>query len=247
MNVELAQRKPRIAVIEGKVTTTSLVVAEHFEKNHRDVLRAIRDLVGDAPADFNERNFAFVEYIDAKGETRPMCRMSRDGFSLLAMGFTGKQALQWKIAYIDAFNAMERALSEHAPAAADPEASALDTLSPRQFLQLYYGLDRQMVSAAILWQLMLMGAHREWVTVSLRNLIRGLGMHLSASGVHKAARRLEAEGLIAMGSDLGRTRFFVVAKTVRERIDGALAGACSLPGLPQPFAGALPGKRLLNS
>lgn len=241
---ELVARKPRITVIDGKVTTTSLVVAEHFEKNHKDVLRAIEGLVGDAPAEFNERNFALVDYLDAKGESRPMYRLSRDGFSLLAMGFTGKKALHWKIAYIDAFNAMEQGLAGRAPAAADPEASTLDAMSPRQFLQLYYALDRQLVSAAILWQLMLMGAHREWVTVSLRNLIRGLGMHLSASGVLKAARRLEAEGLIAMGSDLGRTRFFVVAKTVRERIDGALAGVCSLPGLPQ--AGAKPAVKNLH-
>lgn len=228
---DLVARKPRIPVIDGKVTMTSLVVAEHFEKNHRDVLRAVRDLIA-VELDWGQRNFAQSAYLNDQSKPQPMYRMTRDGFSLLAMGFTGDKATHSKIACIDAFNAMEQALAGRSPVAG-ADAASLDTLSPRQFLQLYYALDRQMVSASILWQLILMGAHREWVTVSLRSLIRGLGMHLSASGVHEAARRLETEGLIAMGSDLGRTRFFVVARTVRERIDGALAAAHSLPGLPR--------------
>ena len=241
---DLVMRKPRITVIDGKVTTTSLVVAEHFEKNHFDVLRAIRDLIDEVPHDFTARNFAVSDYLDSSGRKLPMYRLGRDGFSLLAMGFTGKKALAWKIAYIEAFNAMEQALAGRSPGAG-ADAASLDSLSPRQFLQLYYALDRQTVSASILWQLIQMGAHRGWVKISVRVLIRGMGIHLSAGGVHKAARRLQSEGLIAIDAR-STTRYFVIAKAVRSRIDGALAGARHLPGLPQPDAAALPGTGRLH-
>jgi Rha family phage regulatory protein len=70
------------------------------------VLRAIRDLCAELPQDFNAPNFGAVEYLDAKGESRVMYRITRDGFTLLAMGFTGKKALEFKVAYIRAFNEM---------------------------------------------------------------------------------------------------------------------------------------------
>ena len=94
----------------GVASTTSLKVAEVFGKKHCDVLRSIASL--EMPDSFNQRNFAFVEYVDQKGEKRPMYNMTRDGFVLLVMGFTGKQAMQFKIAYLEAFNAMEKKLRE---------------------------------------------------------------------------------------------------------------------------------------
>lgn len=60
----------------------------------------------------NQRNFTLVEYTDAKGESRPMYELTRDGFTLLAMGFTGKKALEFKLAYINQFNKMEQALKQ---------------------------------------------------------------------------------------------------------------------------------------
>lgn len=97
-----------IHINNGASFTTSLLIAEKFGKRHRDVLRAIRNL--ESPSDFNERNFAPVNYIDDKGEPRPMYNITRDGFSFLAMGFTGKDAAGWKVKFLDAFNAMEREL-----------------------------------------------------------------------------------------------------------------------------------------
>lgn len=94
----------------GRMFTTSLIVAEVFEKEHKDVLRAISNL--ECSQEFNERNFAPVEYRDAKGEMRPAYRLTRDGFSFLAMGFTGKKAAAWKEKFLEAFNAMEAALRE---------------------------------------------------------------------------------------------------------------------------------------
>ena len=68
----------------------------------------------DAP-DFTERNFALSEYADTSGRKLPCYDLTRDGFSLLVMGFTGEKALQWKIRYIQAFNAMEQALQSGRP------------------------------------------------------------------------------------------------------------------------------------
>ena len=83
--------------------------AEAFEKNHKDVLKAIKNILDDSgfSLEFRQRNFAPVKYVDAKGEKRPCYVMTRDGFTALAMGFTGKKADQFKEAYIKRFNEME--------------------------------------------------------------------------------------------------------------------------------------------
>ncbi len=87
--------------------TTSLDVAEKFGKRHNDVVRAIKNL--EMPSDFQLRNFAYLTR-KIPGGTQEYYTISRDGFSLLAMGFTGKEALQWKIKYIEAFNLMEKTI-----------------------------------------------------------------------------------------------------------------------------------------
>ena len=104
---------PVLAVIDGIPTTTSLEVARHFNRPHDEVLRRIRNLVGQLDGE-HLRNFAEV-FHEAKGGNGamvkyPAYRITRDGFTLLAMGFTGKKALAFKLAYIDAFNRMESAL-----------------------------------------------------------------------------------------------------------------------------------------
>jgi Rha family phage regulatory protein len=78
---------PSAVIIEdGRPTTTSLVVADVFGKQHKDVLRAIRGL--DCPAEFTERNFALSDFTDPTGRALPMYSMTRDGFTFLCMGFT---------------------------------------------------------------------------------------------------------------------------------------------------------------
>ena len=101
---------PILQVIDGKVMATSLRVAEHFKKRHSNVLTAIRLLSAQLPRDSNGLFFEPVNYTDAKGESRVSYRMTRDGFTLLAMGFTGSTAFNFKLAYITAFNSMESAL-----------------------------------------------------------------------------------------------------------------------------------------
>lgn len=95
-----------VSVVNGKIVVTSKQVADHFGRIHRDVMRAIRSEIENA-GEFGMRNFAQSSYTSLQNKTLECYEMTRDGFSLLAMGFTGKKATEWKIKYINAFNAME--------------------------------------------------------------------------------------------------------------------------------------------
>lgn len=82
-------------------------VGIEFSKQHNNVLRDIRDLLLTC-SNLSALNwFREVSYIDEKGERRPSFDLTRDGFTLLVQGFTGPKALDFKIRYIEAFNAME--------------------------------------------------------------------------------------------------------------------------------------------
>ena len=102
--------KPRLLLIGGTPMTTSLVLAEHFEKSHKDVLRAIDNVLKILPATFTERNFALSEYVDKSGRPLPMFRLTQDAFSFVALRFTGAKAVAWQVAYVQAFRAMDQAL-----------------------------------------------------------------------------------------------------------------------------------------
>lgn len=96
---------------DGRALTTSREIADYFGKAHKDILRAIRDTLEQLEqtpegAEFSGRNFAPAEYKDEQGKPRPAYVLTRDGFTLLAMGFTGAKAMQFKVAYINAFNRM---------------------------------------------------------------------------------------------------------------------------------------------
>ena len=100
-----------VEVQNGQIVVSSLQIAEHFKKQHKHVLDAIRVEMGYAEksADPSEaKMFHETTYIHPQnGQEYPMFLMNRDGFSLLAMGFTGKEASEWKRKYIKAFNQME--------------------------------------------------------------------------------------------------------------------------------------------
>ncbi len=104
--------QPDITIINGRVVTTSLAVANYFTKRHERVLDRIRNL--ECSAEFTEHNFVLSEYTDASGRKLTCYQITRDGFAFLAMGFTGKRAAQFKEAYINAFNQMEKQLSKPA-------------------------------------------------------------------------------------------------------------------------------------
>lgn len=102
-----------IQLRKGEAVTTSLIVSESFNKRHSDVIRSIENIIN------NERKIASVDdwfkeshYEDNKGESRKMYYLNERGFSLLVMGFTGQNALEWKVKYIEAFEKMKQTLSE---------------------------------------------------------------------------------------------------------------------------------------
>jgi len=92
--------------------TDSLIVSEMFGKRHDNVLRAIDSLVESFPKNEERKMFILSRRKADDGQYHRMFYMNRDGFSLLVMGFTGKKALEWKLKYIEAFNAMEKVIME---------------------------------------------------------------------------------------------------------------------------------------
>ena len=99
--------------------TTSLKVAETFEKTHRHVLRDIDSLKKDV-SNFGQM-FQETTAKDSYGRDQRAYYMNRDGFTLLAMGYTGKKALQFKLKYIEAFNKMEKTIRESKTLPQSPE------------------------------------------------------------------------------------------------------------------------------
>lgn len=99
---------------EGEhIFTTSLKVAEHFHKQHKNVLRAIENLISGGPdEEFSRLNFEPRNYQYSTGRNQlrdaQMYMLTEEGFALLAMGFSGKQALAWQIKFLKAFREMER-------------------------------------------------------------------------------------------------------------------------------------------
>ncbi|ELK3841473.1 Rha family transcriptional regulator [Campylobacter coli] len=96
-----------LEVVDNAVYTTSLSVAEVFNKNHKNIIRKINEFPKD---NFTKLNFELSKYIDSTGRILPCYKITRDAFSLLVMGFTGEKAYKWKIEFIKAFNEMEKRL-----------------------------------------------------------------------------------------------------------------------------------------
>ena len=88
----------------------SRLIAQTFNKRHRDVLRDIRNLLdpnNGLSANFSQRNFALTSYVDSQGKRRPCYQLTRDGFVMLIMGYNGAKANRFKELYIHQFNEME--------------------------------------------------------------------------------------------------------------------------------------------
>lgn len=121
----LSDPVPTVSLHDGRPATTSLEVAKFFGKRHDHVMRGIKDIIdncaellsapnfgaANSPESFSAHNFELASYLDEQAKNRPMYIIYRDGFMLLVMGYTGKKALAIKLAYIEAFNAMEDELA----------------------------------------------------------------------------------------------------------------------------------------
>lgn len=112
-NTEVTKLAKTMLVDGDNFFVSSRIVAEKFGKEHRHVLRNVYHILQegkDSDDTFNETNFVASTFRDTKGREYPEFLMTRDGFSLLSMGFTGKEARNWKINFIKAFNHMEATL-----------------------------------------------------------------------------------------------------------------------------------------
>ena len=112
---------------DGQAVTNSVKVAEKFGKEHKHVLESIRKLMT-AENSAVLQMFEESTYINEQNKTQPMYLMNRDGFTLLAMGFTGTKAMEFKIDYINAFNKMESKIKKSIavlPDFTDPAEAAM--------------------------------------------------------------------------------------------------------------------------
>ncbi len=101
-----------VVIQKRQAVTTSLQVAESFEKQHKNVIQAIENLVAENSA---MKNMFYEGTYSNRGKQYKMYFMNRDGFTLLAMGFNGSKALDFKLKYIEAFNKMEAQLKTDLP------------------------------------------------------------------------------------------------------------------------------------
>jgi Rha family phage regulatory protein len=113
-------------------------IAEIFGKEHKSVLRAIRNL--ESSDEFSQLNFAPSFYINSQNKVQPMYLLTKDGFTLLAFGFTGKKAMEFKELYIEKFNAMEAELrnQENKKLTAIEEIRALLTIEEKLMMSAQY-------------------------------------------------------------------------------------------------------------
>ena len=96
-----------VSINNNQVVVSSRQVADNFGKQHKDVLESIRGILA---AENSATKFFYESTFTNRGKQYPEYLMNRDWFSLLVMGFTGEKALEWKVKYINAFNAMEQKL-----------------------------------------------------------------------------------------------------------------------------------------
>ena len=122
MNIEITVKE-----LNGRhiPAVTSQQVAAAFGKEHKNVMRDIREIMDKCSESFNALNFELVTYKDAKGEERPMYLLTKDGLMMVTMGYTTPEAMRVKEAYIARFNEMEERLRSASPAIPDFQNPAL--------------------------------------------------------------------------------------------------------------------------
>lgn len=218
---DYSNAKPVGESAQGKIVTSSQAVAYYFEKDHGKVLRSIRSLLsfqetseGMTKNGHTPKWFYEYQYTNEQNhQTYPAFLMTRDGFTLLAMGFTGKKALEWKIRYIQAFNEMERKLKEQENLAAQncavkfktPDVAPPEVLAQaRAKTMLMNARTRQ----AKLWKTLAdesTGTYREICKVYAANILAGkevLPLPKPPKNTMTATELGEATGLTAMNVGL---------------------------------------------
>ncbi len=118
---------PTVDLVQGRPVVSSLKISEHFARRHDNVVRDIKRVITGISPEFAALNFEDCEYVGENGKPLPMYNLTRDGFTLVVMGYTGAEAMRLKEAYIRRFNEMEQALAgQERPML--PYAAGQDTL-----------------------------------------------------------------------------------------------------------------------
>lgn len=125
-----------IEIENGQPVTTSLKVAEIFGKLHKNVLRGIQEkILPYVSSDFAQLNFEPSSYVNEQNKHQPMYYITRDGFTMVAMGYTGAKAMKFKEAYINEFNKMEAMLQKRRPNNEDLIDQAATKITAKLFPQ----------------------------------------------------------------------------------------------------------------
>lgn len=125
-----------IEIENGQPVTTSLKVAEIFGKQHYHVLRDIQEkILPNVSDDFGLSNFGLSSYVNEQNKHQPMYYITRDGFTMVAMGYTGAKAMKFKEAYINEFNKMEAMLQKRRPNNEDLIDQAATKITAKLFPQ----------------------------------------------------------------------------------------------------------------
>lgn len=186
---------PVVSMKDGKAVTNSLDVAEFFARNHRDLAKKIDALSKNAQCPQG----MYVEvpfYNEGNGQTYRSYDMTRDGFTLLVMGFTGEKAMRFKLAYIKRFNEMEEALANDnkiaLPDFSDPAAAArawADQFEQTKQLQIENTKQKQIL---------------EFITVDTYRTLykKGYWDRSAISSLSKKASKLAAQKGITLGHEI---------------------------------------------
>lgn len=171
-----------LSMQNGEPVVSSRQIAESFEKRHDHVMRDIEDIMRGLPKNGDTPMFYKTEYVhEQNGQSYPMYLMNRDGFTLLAMGFTGKAALEWKLKYIAAFNDMEKKLTEQ-PKLTRSQLLATALIAAHEELE---EKDKQIA------ELMPKGVFADAVSASSQSILVGeMAKLLSQNGIQMGQNRL---------------------------------------------------------
>lgn len=209
----------------GTPMANSKDIAAHFEKRHDHVMRDIDGLKKDLP-NFGEM-FVETKIADKYNRQQRAYLMNRDGFSLLAMGFTGKAALEWKVKYIEAFNAMEASLRERALALPQDYPSALRALADAEEQRLALAAKIEADAPAVRFADAITGAD---TNILIRDMAKILAQNGYITGGNRFYATLRNDGyLIKDGSDYNMPTqrsmelgLFFVKETPRITKEGAV-------------------------
>ncbi len=211
-----------VHVDHGQPRTTSRRVAQRFGKRHRDVLRSIQRLIAEAGPAFTERSFALSEYADPTGRTLPEYHLTQAGFMLLAMGFTGPEAIALKVQFISAFDAMARELQRLKAQRLAPEWQAARAAVARQHSSVNAVLTEVRAAAGKPTHAHHLANEARLIGHALTGTHAGIDRDTLDADQLRLLHKVEARAviLIARGADYETRKAALRALVLQERQDG---------------------------